>query len=403
MLTGNLLRYTFRNNRFFCRFIDPGNSALQECASELIALYSGGTGHTRAEIGELSAAVVQRSTESKIASGFLKLLEDRTEFAAGEEERDYPALRRELFLRSGALLKESALLDSEEKFREAVRIDTSVDIYGDLPEYTLLSGFKPITPGELLQRYNAGLVQGLLLHAKMLKITVSDPEPAELRKLVKFLKFFRLLAKIERGRNEELKLEISGPFALFDSSRRYGLALAAFFPAVLKLKRYAFSAEITVGKRSGLLELDQSSGLISYYRNLGEYVPEEIRMFHNLFRQKSAGWQIIGETPFLRAGSDGLCFPDLSFRDQTGTVCYLELFHRWHRSMLDARLEFLQTHPETPLILGIDRSAANDEGFAELSEKYPELLPRLFRFRDFPGVDKVLHTLNAFQKQTVKE
>ena len=82
-----------------------------------------------------------------------------------------------------------------------------------------------------------------------------------------------------------------------------------------------------------------------------------------------------------------------------GLELHLELFHRWHRGQLERRLELLDRRPELPLLLGIDRALADDDGFAALCGKHPALAGRLYRFRDFPGVDRTVKMLDAFAEK----
>jgi hypothetical protein len=230
------------------------------------------------------------------------------------------------------------------------------------------------------------------MNTAQLTIDLPGAETGELRKLVKFMKFFRLLAEITAPRPGEIRLQVSGPFALLENSRKYALQLASFFPAVLKMKRFRLAAEIRLPGRTGKLELSEKDNLVSHYRELAAYVPEEIRIFHRVFRERCSDWTIVGETPFINTSGE-ICFPDLSFRRTDGKVCHLELFHRWHRGALPRRLAFLDGHPQTPLIIGVDRAAVADEEFEELRAAFPAAAERLFRFRDFPAVDTLVRTL----------
>jgi len=242
-------------------------------------------------------------------------------------------------------------------------------------------------------------VQGLLVYAENLEATVADPNPAELRRLFKYLRFFRLLAEISRakGKDGPVTLRISGPFSIFANTRKYALQLAAFFPALVNLETWSLSAGIQLEGKNGELRLDQSSGLVSHYRNFSSYVPEEIRMFHRLFLEQGGDWKIVGESPFLDGGGQEIVFPDLSSRrERDGATIHLELFHRWHRGQLDRRLALLERKPDTRLILGVDRALADDAAWNALAEEHPALADRLFRFRDFPGVDRVRRVLETF-------
>ena len=391
MLNREHLRYTFRSGRFHCRFADVTDENNLRLASALITVYSSGLRRRRCELAEMSHALVSAAADRKFASGLEKLVLDLAEFTCAEEGTDYPALRRELFLKSGRIM--GAREDfPEEEYRRRVGGPPG-DIYGDLPDFELLTAFRELEPKELLCRYNTALVQGLLMNTARLTIDLPGAETAELRKLVKFMKFFRLLAEIAAPRPGEIRLQVSGPFALLENSRKYALQLASFFPAVLKMKRFRLEAEIRLPGRTGKLELSEKDNLVSHYRELAAYVPEEIRIFHKVFRKRCSDWIIVGETPFINTGGE-ICFPDLSFRRADGRVCHLELFHRWHRGTLARRLAFLEEHPQTPLIIGADRAAVTDEGFEELCAAFPAAAERLFRFRDFPAVDTLVRTLD---------
>ena len=406
MLTRELLRFRKRNG-FQPAFIDPADPKLLEFASGLLALYAEAAGGNmrRAELEELAGVQLQGARDRKLAEGLNKLVLDRCSF---DPVRliDYPAERRKLFLAASEALPRAE--GSLEAYREALFSEAGAaefmasDIYGDLPDNERLSGWRPLYPAELLNRYNLALVQGLLIYSEELEVTVADSNPAELRRLFKYLRFFRLLAEISRrngkaGRNE-LSLRISGPFAIFANTRKYALLLAEFFPAVVNLEQWSLAAKIRIGENRGELKLDRKCGLVSHYRNFSSYVPEEIRMFHNLFRERSADWRIVGESPFIDGGGQEIVFPDLSFRRESdGTTLHLELFHRWHRGQLDRRLELLERKPEIPLLIGVDRALADDEAWKILTEQqHPALAARMFRFRDFPGVERVTHLLDSF-------
>ncbi|WP_294506504.1 DUF790 family protein [uncultured Victivallis sp.] len=414
MLTRELLRFRKRNG-FLPAFIDPADPKLLEFAAGLLALYTeaAGGGMRRAELEELVNVQLQGVRDRKLAEGLNKLVLDRCSFDP-VRLLDYPAERRRLFLAAAEALKRAG--GRLEAYREALfeaegaAEFMAADLYGDLPDNERLTGWRPLYPGELLNRYNLALVQGLLIYSEELELTVADPDPAELRRLFKYLRFFRLLAEVSRGKGRRrrtsepdlISLRISGPFAIFANTRKYALQLAAFFPAVVNVKEWTLAAKIRLGENRGELKLDQKCGLVSHYRNFSSYVPEEIRMFHRLFRERSVEWRIVGESPFLDGGGQEIVFPDLSFRRESdGTTLHLELFHRWHRGQLDRRLELLEREPEIPLLIGVDRALADDEAWAVLTEqRHPSLAVRMFRFRDFPGVERVTHLLNAFAAES---
>ena len=394
MLTRELLRFQKRNG-FKPFFVDAESAALQNLAQTLITLCSDGVKQrmSREELDELATLVIRQEKDQILGEGLYKLLTDRCTFDI-PQELDYPALRRELFTESSRQLKEcggdiSVYREGLAKFSEF----TASDIYGDLPELERLQSFRELYPKELLNRYNIALVQGLLLYAEEVKLVVRDTNPAELRRVFKYLKFFRLLAELRQLPNGAIGLHISGPFALFANTRKYALQLANFFPAAVNLAEWKLQAKLRLNGHGGKLILDHTAPLVSHYRNFSGYVPEEIRMFHKLFAAQAEDWTIIGETPFIKGIKPELIFPDLSFqRKSDGKIIHLELFHRWHKGQLEHRLEFLQGHSGLPLLIGIDRALADDAEFAVLQKRFPSVC--CYRFRDFPGVERTVKALN---------
>ena len=396
MLTGDLIYTTRSGTQIKPCFIDPHTPDLLDLAGNLIMLCrQAAAGHiTRGEFTGGFAGIRGADSRTVPVNALLKLLEERMEFQSGNEGSDYPSLRRELFLKSSELLK-SGFPDGKE-FSTFFPADTP-DPYGDLPEFDTAAGFRDLTPEELLNRYNTALVQAILLKADRMTAVIGESDPAELRRMLKYLKFFRLLAEISKTSSGALKIDISGPFSLFGPTRKYALNLAAFFPAVIRLESWKLRAEVrTRSGSSAVLKLDSTTGLVSHYHHFSAYVPEEIRIFHRVFSSKSGDWEITGDTPVLLAGNGRYLVPDLSFKRRSdGSVIHLELFHRWHRGQLENRLEYLERKSSVPLILGIDRAICDEEQTEILTKKYPGAMAKSFRFRDFPGVDTVLRKLDS--------
>ncbi len=398
MLTRELLRYSCRAGSIKPQFIPEDDPRERELAAKFLSVFCGGTEEKmrRGELEELLEPLVRAERKNSPAAGFVKLLTDQSEFAT-QQERDYASYRRERFARAAEALR----LCGGDRAQYARRLGADAgDLYGDLPENEELRSTPEWTPAELIARYNLSLVQSLLLYTEELEVSVPPVEASELRRLLRYLKFFRLLAEITRLPDGSIVLNISGPFALFANTRKYALQLASFFPAVVLLPRWKLRAGLKIGTKKLELSLTQAAPLHSHYRNFSRYMPEEITLFLRHFKEKGAGWRITGDTTPLTLPGGRIAFPDLSFvcENETATIIHLELFHRWHTTELARRLEWLSEHPELPLLLGIDRSICDDEAFAAMQAKYPLLAARLFRFRDFPGVDRVQKTLNDFLK-----
>ncbi|MBO5668224.1 MAG: DUF790 family protein [Lentisphaeria bacterium] len=399
MLRSDQLLYRINHPHIKPGFVDPRAPFLLDIAGELLNIYSSApdSGMSRQELEEITASIIRSSPAVRIAAGLNKLLTDRCEFAAAVEA-DYPLLRQQIFLKSAGVLASGNF--SAETLRDSAGVPPDMDIYGDLPDFEKISGFRPITPPALLDRYNLALAQGLLLYADRLTVQIPEPENSMLRKLLKAIKFFRLFARFTMLKKHLLQIEISGPCSIFGPSAKYAMQLANFFPAIVLLPKWKLSAVLKIKGRMLTCNLSHKDHLVSHYRTLASYIPEEIKLFHRTFAKKQNEWEIVGNTPFIDAGNQELIFPDLSFAGKTdASLIHLELFHRWHASGLRDRIALLAGQPELPLMLGIDRALVKDEAdFEQLFEACPHIRSRCWLFRDFPGVSSTLKALEKVRK-----
>ncbi|MCK5804341.1 MAG: DUF790 family protein [Lentisphaeria bacterium] len=409
MLTKDLLKCRIERGFVRPRFIDVDSESLRDLAGELLAVYRCDPPPTRAEITELVQPLVNAQPDVILARGMNKLLLDRCMFSQ-VADLDYAALRTQLFEASARRL--AAPEADPESFRTAVIAEAGLPddfvengIYADLPENERLLRFRDMTAKELLERYNVGLVQSLLLRAEDLELKISSPDPAKMRRLFKYLKFFRLLARVYSGasttaarrreRGEAMRIVVDGPASILGQARRYGLQLASFFPAVCALDHWTLDTVVEWKRRRLRLRLTEKTGLVSHYRNFTAYVPEEIQLFHRHFRDTVKEWQVVGSEACLETGSQELVFPDLSFENDGGLTVHLELFHRWHASQLLERLARVEELDEVPLIVGVDRALLKRDGVEAALEASPWFQERGFLFRDYPTVARTVKCLRS--------
>ncbi len=427
MLSSELLRFKQNGDYLKPSFIDPSDPRLLHFASALLQLYENGTGSTRGTLDELTSGLLLRQKDLKLARGILKTLSDRAEFSSAGGSSEFPDLRRALFLKSASMLREGRLPPHPEDVRECVFRDFRDEdagnsppfrngIYADLPEQETLERIRKTFPKELLERYNVSLVQSLILHASGLTLEIADSDPAKLRRLFRYLKFFRLLADVRLRKppdESRIRLTVDGPASIFENSTKYGLQLASFFPAVCQMEQWKLSCEIRLRQKKKRLVLDSSCGLRSHYANFSAYIPEEIRLFAEHFRSTVPEWEIDSAPDYWKETPQKLVFPDFLFREKHhpgGKEFPMELFHRWHAAQLLERLSFLEQqrqteegtklkkgekHNEVPLLLiGVDRSLLKKDGLLKARlEESPYFQKHGFLFRDFPGVENVLKVL----------
>ena len=197
-------------------------------------------------------------------------------------------------------------------------------------------------------------------------------------------------------------MEISGPADVLVETRKYGMNLACFFPAVTLLPEWELRAEILHRERKCELVIDSRTagvGKAAARSAWGSaYEPEEFAFFRENFL-KAAGdsWKLVNDTSLRNDDRGEMIIPDFCFEHSgDGFRAEVELFHRWHASGIAGRLEWLSRHPGIPLLIGVERGVLpGGKGVEVLTGGRPELAGRVFPFRDCPGAATVLKLLNG--------
>ena len=404
MLTKDLIRARLSGDAVKPQFVRTDDPEILRFAEALILLYGEGEGTTAAELDESAAALAASFRDRKLADGLHKTVRDRAEFSL-PADCDYPAARVELFRGSAALLRSGNAPEALENVRAAVfaSVPSAAEtfaqgIYCDLPECERLLPMRKMLVREVPERYNVSLVQSLLLFSSNLTVTIpAKEEPAFLRRLFRYMKFFRLLFSAEMTGKDAIRLTFDGPASVLEHSAKYGLQIASFFPAICQLPHWSIAAEVMWKNRPRKLKLDETSGLVSHYSNFAAYQPEEIRMFSDYFRTSQTGWTSDDMPGWISLGGQDLLFPDFVFRSvASGREYPLELFHLWHAAQLEQRLRWCEEHPERDLLLGVDRALLKKDGvLKERLEASEYFQSHGFLFRDFPGVEKVVNLLDS--------
>lgn len=365
MLTGDLLRVTRRKGRVQPRLVDPGDAALLERAAALIAAVTAalpaalrvapggpaeaalpagthGPAHSTGQAqagqrrGDLERALdllAPAGAEHQVERGLVKLLLDRCTFET-RAKAEPAALREALFDRSAAGWRARPLAELPQWRAEALREagaalrltaqEAEETLYADLEANQVLAAFAALSPARLLLRYNVALVQGLLLRADALEVRAPWPEPARLRQLFRWLKFFGLLFEARRESSHDgggLRLTVDGPLSVLEHAGRYGLNLAQFCAALLLWPGpWRLSARVRVGRRAQAadLELEPHPWLQSPLPDQGAWVPEAVRDFVAAFNAQPGGvssgaWRAEPAERIVLLAGNAYLIPDFEF------------------------------------------------------------------------------------------
>src|SRR5262249_38097524 len=178
----------------------------QLVAEQLLDLYRGFEGRTRGELEEEFAETFGDDPSTLLQQGLAKLLDDRCEFdvIAGLPPEQ---LRADVF-RAAALARQSedaavnfdrdAVLGSVSRVHGLAVEDVERSLFADLKSEQRLIKFQDLSVEHLLQRYNVGLAQAVLLRAIAVHVTINHEPPQRYRQLLRRLKFHRLLCEFER-------------------------------------------------------------------------------------------------------------------------------------------------------------------------------------------------------------
>lgn len=401
MLTRELILYQTSDGTLTPRFIDPGNVKLLDIAAQLIAVYEDGIGLRREELDEQVLPIVLAHRRTKLLKGLNKLLLDRCKFGNLASD-DLSARRMRVFAQSAHHIQAHDGRESLAAHRDAVigqlpagDREWAEDCFNDLPARAPLLSFKPLSPRDLLERYNCALPQTLLLFTNAVQLRFTDSRPHVYRQFFAYLKFFRLLASVKKINDTTFDLTIDGPLSLFALTKKYGFNLALLFPAIPTLEKWRLSADIRIPhKRRATLVLDEASHLTSSYHHFAAYIPDEVPLFRASLQEKLAGWAVEDTIDVITLGSQDTCIPDVSLRSSDGRVVHIELFHRWHHAALSRRLKAL--HKQAPLgstlMIGVDRFLYKKEMKA-LLDKSPYFKKLGFLFSGFPSAEHVISLL----------
>ncbi len=351
MLSADLVRATRRGGQLHVTVLSgKQRQRAAELAEGYIGLAHAHVGDSYQELKAAWAAVEVAAREAKLAAGLLKLIEDACEFDA-EVEIEPRQLRSELFTLAARTRRN---LTDEQRFdrnallarvgqahgHSAEQVERA--LYSDLrAEHRLLQA-PELDPEDLLNRYDLAQLQAVLLRAVKVTAVVSCATPEGYREIFRKLKFRRLLFQIRPEAGGTYRIEIDGPFSLFESVTKYGLQLALMLPALLRAERIALQAELRWGKtRSPLLFSLERKGTADGSEGRAR-LPDEVEALLTAFGEPRDGWSAEPAERIIDLPGLGLCVPDVRFSHRSGAVVFLEVLGYWSRDAVWQRVEMVQ-------------------------------------------------------------
>ena len=368
-----------------------------EIATELTERLAMQVGECR-ELVEQSLAELELSpSERRVALGLAKLLLDAAEFESQLtlEPRD---LRREVFLhaarqrraatleapfsRDAALAAAAAALGLE-----AAVIDEA--LYADLRGAERLTRAPAFDPVELVRRYEQGQVQAVLLRAVRVVVDVTCAGPEAYRALFHKLKFRKLLYRSERLSGGGYRLEIDGPYSLFEAVTKYGLELALTLPALEACDVFELRAEVLWGANRTPLRFEhrhvrptKEGGAVT----ARDEVVELLRDFAAL----GSSWRWHPPRKFWICRGAACACPISIFRRVGRPPVYFELLGYWSRDAVFHRVELAERGLGQRIIFGVSSKLRVSETVLD-----PGTHAALYVFRGKPSAKNLERKLDA--------
>ncbi|MCU0681233.1 MAG: DUF790 family protein [Polyangiaceae bacterium] len=308
-------------------------------------------GRPRAQLDEAMGQVEAPPPLQRVADGLRKLVEDRCDF---EPTLDLPPdeLRREVFRRAAASRRElapgqpfdrGAVLGEIARARNVAPDDLERGLYADLRGAHVLRAYEPLSPEALVSAYEDAQAQAVLLRAVRVRAEVKCGAAWGYRQLFAKLKFLRLLYAIEPLEGGGYRVDIDGPFSLFDSVTKYGLQLALSLPAIQACASWSVEADVRWGKlREALVFRLAGRGPDAREAEGALALPPEVEAFRQGFESLKSPWRVSPSPTVLNLPGAGLCVPDLVFERPKAPRVYFEVLGYWSRDAVWKRVDLVR-------------------------------------------------------------
>lgn len=341
-------------------------------AERMLQIYRDGIGNTRRD---LHRAVQQLLAEEEDCpqrriDALCKLLDDVSTY--DRDRRGQAAkLRREVFRRAAArhpLVRQADRLfgAEEEKVKAEIAVElgrtwTEIDreLFADVIDFHRLAQFEGYErPTDLLARYNVAQVQAALYDAQHMTIWAQE----DFKTILRYAKLAQLMHTITRLDDGQYRIRLDGPATVMRQTRRYGVKLAQFLPALIACCGWRTQALIRT-PRSGwtlALELSAADGLHSHLPSPAEF---DSQIEENLARkwgdEPREGWRLVREGEVLFRGQKTFV-PDFVLHHDDGRRVLLEIVGFWTPQYLQAKLQTLDAFRDERVLLAVAEATGLD-------------------------------------------
>ena len=422
MLTADLARSRTYEGTISPLFIDADDQQYRETATELIQIFEEHLGQSKGRLEETIDELTIADTDYKIVQGLAKLLKDECEFETVAPV-DPQKIRQRLFEKANdsyPIARQPTLGEDTQKLEvySAVADQFGISLedcyrgmYADLEENKRLVRFGHRTSDEydeaddgttttrltgdseesyaedtitvdwLLTRYNLALAQAVLYDATEMRIRVWD----SFATVFSYVKLFGLMHRIypiDASGNRVSSTEVAdgyeaildGAASLFSKSRKYGIRMSNFLPALPLCDRWEMEADILDDDRGATnqtlsFELDHADRLSSHYSAQSDFDSDVERTLAQKWERANTDWQLIREDDVLDLGAE-VMLPDFAIEHPDGRRVIFEIVGFWTPEYLNEKLAKIRNADRDNLIVAVsERLDCSSEDFDGLDDR----------------------------------
>ena len=373
MLTRNeaIAVYDFESGRVHPdRLTQRAHAHYVHYAEQMLRVYRTGAGRTRKELHRAVAAIFAAEPDcpQRRIDAFCKLLDDASSYDRDRRGRAV-RLRREVFRRAA---RHHPLVRAADRLFEASEVQVKAkiaaelgrpwdeierDLFADVMEFHRLARFEGYEDAsQLLSRYNVAQVQAALYDAAMMTIWARD----DFKTILRYAKLARLMHTIVRLGDGQYRIQLDGPTSVMRQTRRYGVNMARFLPALIACRQWRMHATIRTRRSGWVLSLNLSSEdrLKSHLPPPDEFDSHVEQTFAERWGDEPReGWTLVREDEILYQ-TQRTFVPDFVFRHQDGRNVLLEIVGFWTPEYLRAKLETLREFGDQKIWLAVAEGVA---------------------------------------------
>ncbi|MBD2415633.1 hypothetical protein FACHB389_22310 [Nostoc calcicola FACHB-389] len=354
-----------------------------ELAIELINYFQSAVGKTQGVLERQLTDFEGDSTDYRVKRGLAYIL--KSSFCTFEvvsplepqmlRERVFSLAAKSVSSRESTQVTLGKVADelTQELEREVLPEQVRTGLYADLSENKILTVFDAPTAPDLLNRYNLSQVQGVFYKASQLVLNAHRNVPGEYKLLFRYLKLFQLMAYIEGDADHGFTITIDGPTSLFNSSTRYGLAIAKLIPALLHVTKWSLSSILqsrdayTNTWKTGRFTLNSECGLVSHYPPGKPYDSMLEASFADKWDALKSGWALEREVDLIPIPGS-VMIPDFRLVHPDGRSFLLEIVGYWRPEYLQKKFSQVRRAGRDDLILAISERLNLEKAGVKLND-----------------------------------